>query len=145
VDLRLAAASDAAQIVEIYAPIVETTPISFEEVAPSVAEMQKRITETMRTFPWLVAERDGVVAGYVYATRFRGRAAYRWSVEATAYVRESARGAGIGSALYRALFRILAAQGYRNAFAGITLPNAPSVALHLAVGFTPVSCHVPNL
>src|SRR5947209_7654309 len=138
VNLRLATPDDAAAIVEIYAPIVESTPISFEDDAPTVDEMRARIEKTLRTYPWLVAEDAGVLLGYVYASRHRERAAYRWSVEVTAYVGEAARGRGIASALYRALFRVLEGQGYRSAFAGIALPNEASVALHRAVGFTPI-------
>src|SRR5947209_18080413 len=90
--LRLATLDDAEQIAEIYGPVVERTAISFEEVAPAVDEMRARIEHTTSTYPWLVAEESGQVLGYVYASTHRERAAYRWSVEVTAYVRESARG-----------------------------------------------------
>jgi phosphinothricin acetyltransferase len=83
-----------------------------------------------------VAEIGGVVAGYAYASTFRGRAAYRFGAEVTAYVAERARRNGVGRALYRALTQLLASQGYRRAFAGITLPNDASLALHRAAGFT---------
>jgi phosphinothricin acetyltransferase len=134
--LCLATAADAGAIAEIYAPIVQSTAISFEEVAPSAGEMRARIEKTLVMYPWLVADGDGAVLGYAYAGRWRERAAYRWSVEVTAYVLETARGRGIGGTLYRALFRILEVQGFHRAFAGITLPNDPSVALHRSVGFT---------
>jgi phosphinothricin acetyltransferase len=136
--LRLASAADAVAIAEIYAPIVESTAISFEVAVPTVDEMRMRIEKTLATYPWLVADGDGAVLGYAYAGRWRERAAYRWSVEVTAYVAETSRGQGVGGALYRALFRILEAQGFHRAFAGITLPNDPSVALHESVGFTVV-------
>ncbi len=99
--------------------------------------MRGRIEEKLATYPWLVFD-DGGVLGYAYAGRWRERAAYRRSVEVTAYVHDNARGRGIGRALYEALFRVLAAQGFHRAFAGITLPNDASVALHGAVGFVPV-------
>jgi phosphinothricin acetyltransferase len=98
--------------------------------------MRARIALQPANKPWIVAERDGAVAGYAYASTFRGRAAYRFGVEVTAYVAESARRGGVGQELYRALFALLVSAGYRRAFAGITLPNDASVALHRAAGFT---------
>ncbi len=118
--------------------MVERTAISFEETAPDEAEMRARIAGKLPTYPWLVFEDGGEVLGYAYAGRWRERAAYRHSVEVTAYVREGARGRGIGRTLYEALFRVLAAQRFHRAFAGVTLPNDASVALHRAVGFMPV-------
>jgi phosphinothricin acetyltransferase len=75
------------------------------------------------------------VQGYAYASRHRERAAYQWSVDVSAYVREDARGRGVGKALYGRLFELLKALGYCRAFAGIALPNAASVALHESMGF----------
>jgi phosphinothricin acetyltransferase len=135
--VRLPTAEDAAAIAAIYAPIVNATPISFEESAPGVDEMRRRILGTLEKYPWLVLEDDGV-EGYAYATAHRARAAYRWSVEVSAYVREDARGRGVATKLYRALFAILKAQGFHRALAGVGLPNPASVALHLACGFEPV-------
>jgi L-amino acid N-acyltransferase YncA len=133
--LRFVSLRDAEALVAIYAPIVTSTAISFETMAPDVAEMRTRIAAQPANKPWLVAERDGAVAGYAYASTFRDRAAYRFGVEVTAYVAEAARRGGVGRAIYQALFRLLAIQGYRRAFAGITLPNDASVALHRATGF----------
>ena len=134
--IRIARVDDAAALHAIYAPIVETTVISFELEAPTIDEMARRIASTLERLPWLVSEdADGRVDGYVYASRHRERAAYQWSVDVTAYVREDARGRGIGKTLYRRLFEELAALGYFQAFAGIALPNAASVALHESVGF----------
>ena len=83
------------------------------------------------------------MAGYTYAVQHRSRAAYRWSVDLTAYVAEEARGAGIGQTLYRdrGLLRDLAVSGFHAAFAGIALPNAASVGLHEAVGFRRVGTY----
>ncbi len=139
--IRPVCASDAAAIAAIYAPIVERTAISFEEVPPSDVEMRARIEMLSPGFPWLVAEVDDEVAGYAYASRHRERAAYRWSADVSAYVHSRMRRAGAASALYRALFGLLEALGYRNAFAGITLPNDASVGLHRAMGFEPVGIY----
>ena len=103
--------------------------------------MRRRIEEMLPHYPWLVYERDGVVAGYAYATKHRVRAAYQWSVDTAVYVDEAHHRSGIGRGLYASLFAILAAQGFFNAYAGITLPNAGSVGLHEAVGFEPVGVY----
>jgi phosphinothricin acetyltransferase len=134
-EIRAARPADAAALLEIYAPLVRETTISFEDVPPSVDEMARRIEGTLPRFPWLAMEDASGVLGYAYAARHRERAAYRWSVEVSAYVRSTARRRGVGRALYGALFAILERQGFRRAYAGITLPNEPSVRLHESVGF----------
>ncbi len=140
VSLRVAAAADSAPIAEIYAPIVARTTISFEIEPPDATEIARRIVTGTAQWPWLVAD-DGVVAGYAYASQHRARAAYRWSVDVSVYVAERARRTGVGRRLYRALFAILGEQGYYGAFAGVTLPNEASQALHRAMGFIPVGVY----
>ena len=139
--IRVAAPGDAEGVQAIYAPVVRDTAISFELEPPGVAEMAGRIAGTLAEHPWLVCERRGAVAGYAYATRHRERPAYRWSVDVSVYVHPDARRGGVGRRLYAALFRLLALQGYRNAYAGIALPNAGSVGLHEALGFRPVGVY----
>ncbi len=136
--IRFAAETDATQILDIYAPIVTDTAISFEEVPPSRPEMAGRIRNTLELYPWLTCEEAGRVLGYAYAAGFRSRPAYQWSVEVTAYVRPEAQRKGVGSALYTCLLEILRIQGVINALAGIALPNDASVALHERFGFRPV-------
>ena len=132
--IRPATPDDAQAIQAIYAPIVRDTCISFELVAPTVDEMRARIASS--TLPWLVGvDHAGAVNGYVHASRHRERAAYQWSVDVTAYVRDDSRGQGVGKALYLHLLDRLLKAGYCQAFAGIALPNAASVALHEALGF----------
>lgn len=133
--IRTATPDDAAGIQAIYAPIVRDTAISFETDPPDIVEMRRRIAGTLEQFPWLVAVDDAGIAGYVYASRYAERAAYRWSAGVTAYVRADRRGHGIGKALYGELITQLKALGYCQAYAGITQPNAASVALHESVGF----------
>lgn len=135
IEYRLATAEDAPAIAAIYAPYVRDTIISFETEAPGVAEIATRIERIGRQYPWLAASADGRVVGYAYACENRSRLAYRWSVDTAVYLDPSAQRNGIGSGLYRRLFALLRAQGYVNAFAGISLPNAASVALHEAMGF----------
>lgn len=133
--LRLATGGDAAEVRAIYAPYVETTAITFEEIVPSSAEMTRRIEETLAERPWLVCESARGLDGFAYAAPFRARPAYRFSVETTVYVREAGRGLGVGSALARSLLAVLRLQGYRLAVAGIALPNEASVRLHESLGF----------
>jgi phosphinothricin acetyltransferase len=138
--VRVATTADSPAIAAIYGPIVATTTISFELEPPSPAEIARRVHAAQAPFPWLVAD-DGAVLGYAYAAEHRTRAAYRWSVDVSVYVAEHARGRGIATQLYRALFALLAEQGYYNAFAGIALPNDASVGLHRALGFEPVGVY----
>jgi phosphinothricin acetyltransferase len=133
--LRLAEPGDAAAMAAIYAPYCTAAITSFEEQAPDGAEMAARIVNTLRQYPWLVAVHGGTVAGYAYASRHRDRAAYRWSVDVTAYVHDDWQRRGVGRRLYGALLAILRRQGYYRAYAGIALPNPGSVGLHEALGF----------
>jgi len=139
--IRPAGDKDAAAIAAIYAPFVESTATSFETEPPSADDIKKRIKETTVAYPWLVCECDGVVAGYAYATRHRVRAAYQWCVEVSVYVHPDFQRSGVARGLYTSLFAILAAQGFVNAYAGITLPNARSVALHEGLGFLPLAVY----
>ena len=141
VAIRLASDRDARAIADIYAPFVESSATSFETEAPSADEIRRRVQETTITHPWLVCVCGDTVAGYAYATKHRARAAYQWSVEVSVYVHGSFRRAGVGRGLYTSLFAILAAQGFVHAYAGITLPNESSVALHESLGFRPVGVY----
>jgi L-amino acid N-acyltransferase YncA len=136
VNVRLAdPARDSAAVAEIYRPHVEGGLASFEQDAPDADDMARRIGETLVRTPWLVAEDDaGVVVGYAYAGPHQERPGYRWSVNISVYVAERTRGRGVGRRLYDELLPILRRQGFVNAYAGITLPNPASVALHEAIG-----------
>jgi L-amino acid N-acyltransferase YncA len=139
--IRVAGERDAQAIADIYAPAVTARATSFELTQPDAIEMRRRIATVLTQYPWLVCESSATVIGYVYATAHRERAAYRWSVDVAAYVRTDAQRRGIARALYTALFEILALQGYRNAYAGITLPNPASVQMHKAMGFEQVGVY----
>jgi L-amino acid N-acyltransferase YncA len=129
---------DAGACAAIYAPHVESGPISFEELAPSEEEMQVRIERTSATHPWLVAETGGEVVAYAYACRYMERPAYRWAASVSVYVAADHLGNGLGTSLYEVLFECLRRQRFRVACAGITLPNEASVALHERLGFVAV-------
>ena len=139
--IRLARPGDGPALAEIYRPAVADNATSFELDPPDGAEMARRAAKCMERTPWLVCERDGRVVGYAYGGMHRERAAYQWTAEVSAYVHRDYHKQGIGRALYTSLFAALVVQGYRNVVAGITLPNDASVALHQAVGFTPVGVY----
>ena len=141
-NMRSATPEDAPAIAAIYAPIVRGTTISFELVPPTADEMRSRILSTLKGLPWLVSlDAIGAISGYAYASKHRERAAYQWSVDVSAYVRDDCRGQGIGKRLYERLFQELVDLGYYQAFAGIALPNEASVALHESVGFRPIGVY----
>lgn len=134
VALRAAEPADASAIAAIYAPYVTDTAISFEQVAPTSEVIATRMTSRPR-LPWWVAVDDTTIVGYAYASPYRGRAAYRWSVEVSAYVASSHHGRGVGTALYQQLLAELPELGFVSAYAGVALPNPASVRLHERVGF----------
>lgn len=131
--IRAAEVRDAASIRALYAPFVESTPVSFEIEVPPLSEFEHELEKPI--YPWVVVERDGEVIGYAKSSRFHPRAAYAWSVEVSIYVGEAARGSGVGKRLMTELLDRLAEQGYVNAFAGSTLPNDASVGLFESLGF----------
>ncbi len=137
--IRAAAPGDLEAIRAIYAHYVEHTVITFDFDPPSLEEWGERLAAAgERGHPWLVAERDGAVAGYAYAAPFRAKPAYAQTVETTIYLSHEATGHGLGRALYGALLDALIAQELHLAVAGMTLPNPASQRLHRALGFEPV-------
>ncbi len=107
--------SDAEKLLEIYAPYVEKTAISFEYEAPSVGEFAERIRKISAVYPYIKAvDNDGEILGYAYAGAFKARRAYNWSVETTIYVRDDNRHMGIGRTLYEALEKSLREMGVLN-------------------------------
>lgn len=127
--IRIARPQDAPALLEIYAPYVEKTAVSFEYDVPSVEEFRARIEDTLRKYPYLVAEADGKLLGYAYTHAFVGRAAYDHSAETTIYLREDMRGMGLGKRLYKALEDISAAQNIYNLNACIGYPEAEDAHL----------------
>ena len=133
--IRPATVADLPRILEIYAPYIETTAISFEYTVPTLEEFTRRFLTITAQFPWLVWEEDGTVLGYAYGSLPFERTAYQWSAEASIYLCPEAKGRGIGKSLYAALEEILKRQGYRKVYAIITTANEASVAFHKAVGY----------
>lgn len=114
INIRAAAVSDGAKLLEIYRPYVEKTAISFEYEVPSLEEFCRRIERTLKKYPYLAAEQDGEILGYAYTGPFVGRAAYDWAAETTIYLREDKKKLGLGKRLYAAIEAISRAQNITN-------------------------------
>ncbi len=143
--IRNAQPEDAFKISSIYNYYIENTAFTFEENAVSKSTIQQRIEKVQTAgLPWIVAMLDDTLVGYAYATRWRERSAYRFSVESTVYVANDQHGNGIGAKLYNELFTRLKLLDIKNVIGGITLPNLPSVALHEKLGMTKVA-HFPRV
>jgi phosphinothricin acetyltransferase len=132
--------ADAGAVAAIYNHYVLQTVVTFEEEPITAAEISRRIDEVRAgSLPWFVAEHDGAMAGYAYASRWRARSAYRFSSEVTVYLAPEQGRRGIGSALYAELLSALRGSGLHAAIGGIALPNDASVALHEKFGFKKVA------
>ncbi len=142
--IRTARGEDAAALARIYAYYVEKTAITFEYTVPDAVEMERRRQEISQHYPYLVAELDGQVVGYVYAHAFYGREAYAWSVESSIYVDVNVRKRGIGRKLYKALEEALKSMGILNVNACIAVPRDghdqyatyDSLNFHECLGYT---------
>ena len=121
--IRPATETDAEEILNIYAPYVTDTAITFEYDVPTLEEFTGRIHHTLEKYPYLVAVRDGEIIGYAYAGAFYGRAAYDWSAETTIYIKKDCRHSGVGKLLYQALEDALKAQNIINLYACIGYPE----------------------
>ena len=120
--IRSATVDDASRLLDIYAYYVESTAISFECEVPSLEEFTTRIANTLKRYPYIVAEEDGEIWGFAYADVFKNRAAYDRSCEVSIYVERNARGKGYGRALYEELERRLKEAGTLNLYACIAHP-----------------------
>jgi L-amino acid N-acyltransferase YncA len=134
-------ARDGAACAAVYHDYVRDTVISFEVTPPTADEFAARIERISRTHPWLVAEDRGRVIGFAYGSPHRERAAYRWAADVSVYIEPASHRRGVGRALYGALFELLREQRLLIACAGISLPNAASVALHESFGFVPIGVY----
>ncbi|WP_455166441.1 N-acetyltransferase family protein [Streptococcus sp.] len=142
--IRSVTLKDAPELVRIYAPYVEKTAISFEYQIPTIEEFEGRIEKILQRFPYLVAEEDGHILAYAYASTYYDRSAYDWAVEVSVYVDQNHFGMGLGSRLYEALEMELEARGYLRFLACIALPNPASIALHEKQGYVKVA-HFPKI
>lgn len=131
--------ADAADIAEIYNYYIQNTHHTFETEPLGVEEMENRINTVIENYPYLVAEENGEILGYAYATQFKLRQAYEYASEVSIYVKNDAKQKGIGTRLYEQLFFELAETDTHAIIAGISLPNDPSVRFHEKLGFSKVA------
>lgn len=137
--IRMASQADAEEILAIYAPYVTQTAITFEYEIPLIEEFRGRMRNTLAKYPYLVAEAEGEILGYAYASAFKGRPAYDWSVETSIYVKQDRHGMGIGKSLYAALEDWLKRQHIINVNACIAYPNPESEKFHEKLGYKTVA------
>lgn len=142
ITIRTATLSDAQALLNIYSPYVEHTAITFEYDVPSVEEFASRIKNTLQKYPYLVAEKNGRLLGYAYASPFHERPAYDWAVETSIYVDQNIKHQGIGRRLHNALEDALRSQGILNMNACIAYPpeedeylDKNSVEFHTHMGY----------
>lgn len=133
--LRPATSSDAAGILNIYAPFILNTTVTFETAVPSEEEFALRIENITKTYPWIVCEHEGKIVGYAYSARHRERAAYGLSAELSVYVSPDYPRRGIGKTLCKEIIELSRDIGICTLFSAISVPNEKSIALHRALGF----------
>ena len=136
---------DARRVLEIYAYYVKNTAVSFEYDVPALSEFKKRISNTVKKYPYLVIEKNGKIAGYAYAGALKGRAAYDWVCEVTVYIDYAVRKQGLGRKIYAALEKRLKEMGILNLYACIAYPiredkylDCNSAEFHYHLGYLKV-------
>jgi L-amino acid N-acyltransferase YncA len=137
--VRPSTSADMSHVTAIYTRFVTTSTATFEITAPGEVEMLKRRQAVLdRNLPYLVAELEGYIVGFCYASQFRPREGYRFTVEDSIYVRPDCIGHGVGKALLAELILQCQAKGCHSMVAFICGVNVPSVALHASLGFQQV-------
>lgn len=132
---RFATPEDAPAILEVYAPYIRNTVITFEYEVPSVEAFTERVKGITEKYPYLVCEENGVLLGYAYAGEYRSRTAFQWDVELSIYLRPEAQGKGVSKAFYDRLLPMVEKLGYRNIYSSIVTPNPASIGLQEKYGF----------
>lgn len=139
INLRIADENDAPELLKIYEPYVLYTTVSFEITVPTLEEFKKRIINTLKRYPYIIAETNKKIIGYCYASQFKPRAAYDYAIETSIYIDMDYRGKGIGKILYEKLFDILKKQNVTNVNSCIAYPNPQSIEFHNKLGFKEVA------
>lgn len=134
-EYRLVELSDAKEILEVYAPYIKNTTITFEYEVVSIDEFTERIKNISSEFPYIVCIYEGNIIGYAYAHKYGERAAYQWSSELSIYLKHGYEKMGVGKTLYKMVMDILKLQNIRNVYGCITGDNEKSVNFHKKLGF----------
>jgi L-amino acid N-acyltransferase YncA len=138
--IRAATTTDAEAIARIYNHYIATSVATFEETPVTAAEIGRRLEAIQAiALPWVVAEEDGRVSGYAYASKWKERSGYRYAVEVSVYLDPAATGRRLGSSLYDVLFPMLREKNIHAVIGGIALENPASVALHEKFGMKKVA------
>lgn len=137
--IRSIKAEDIKDICNIYNYYIENTKITFEEQLVTEDIMKGRVSDILKNYPWIIFEEEGQILGYAYASRWKSRKAYDFSVESSIYVDTKFGGRGIGSSLYKELIERLTKININAVIGGVALPNEPSVKLHEKLGFIKVA------
>jgi L-amino acid N-acyltransferase YncA len=140
-EIRCFQPGDSTAILDIYAPFILNSAVSFEESVPNISDFEKRLKVIADKYPFFVFSDNREILGYAYGTKHRERAAYRWIVETTIYMHHSATGKGLGKLLYETLLAELINRNFTLAYGIITLPNDGSVQLHKSCGFSEMVIH----
>ena len=133
--LREVLPDDVGAICGIYNHYVEKTCITFDETPMSLEQMRAKVEQISAAYPWVVYVESGRLQGYAYAAPWKPRGAFRYTVEASVYLRVDATGRGLGEQLYQSLLDRLRTSGMHLVIAGISLPNEASIRLHRKLGF----------
>ncbi len=136
-EIRVATKNDAAGALAVYAQYINTS-VTFEYELPSIDEFSRRISDTLKTHPYLVCMESGKLCGYAYAHQLKEREAYQWSAELSIYLDSGITSRGMGRTLYALLIEILKHQGVRTVYGCVTIPNPRSEKLHESLGFRPL-------
>lgn len=142
VTLRMACEADVPAMLNIYAPCVSNSVVTFEYEVPTLLEFQQRFLSIASRFPWIVAEMNGQVVGYIYADAPFSRVAYQWSTSFAVYISPDARSAGLGTAFSLALMKLLTRLGYSRLYAVVVASNTPCLQMLARLGFEQEGCMV---
>lgn len=133
--LRPVSPGDARGILDVYAPFIENTTVTFEIEVPTQSQFAQRIEHVSSGYPWIVCLSGDRIVGYAYAARHAERAAYGFSANLSVYVDPEFSRRGLGRMLCREILDLSRKMGVCHMFSAVTVPNEPSFALHKALGF----------
>lgn len=133
--IRLATRADVPAILNIYAPYIRQTAITFEYDVPEIADFEARFDSITARYPWIVWEENGRILGYAYADTAFVRKAFSWDADLSIYMDMCARGKGVGGRLYGCLEEMLKNRGYHNLYALVTGENQASARFHERRGY----------